>query len=95
MPLKATRTMKRNGYRPIFLENAATYSLRLMAMIEKALSSDIPFLVPQLSDNNLRFMNAVVGYLAVSKIPALAVNSLSNQWGLGKAIPMWIWGFLY
>lgn len=82
--LKLFRDYLDHGFRPIFLENAATYSLRLMAMIEKALSSDIPFLVPQLSDNNLRFMNAVVGYLAVSKIPALAVNSLSNQWGLGK-----------
>jgi len=82
--LKLFRDYLDHGFRPIFIENVSSYAQRIQAMIEKALSSDIPFLVPQLSDNNLRFMNAVVGYLAVSKIPTLAVNSLSNQWGLGK-----------
>jgi predicted AAA+ superfamily ATPase len=82
--LKLFKDYLDHGFRPIFLENLSTYTQRIMAMIEKALSADIPFLVPQLSDNNLRFMNAVVGYLAVSKIPTLAVTSLSNQWGLGK-----------
>jgi predicted AAA+ superfamily ATPase len=82
--LKLFREYLDHGFRPIYLENVTTYAQRVMAMIEKALSSDIPFLVPQLSENNFRFMNAVIGYLAVSKIPTLAVNSLSNQWGLGK-----------
>lgn len=82
--LKLFREYLDHGFRPIFLESEPTYSQRVMAMIEKALASDVPFLVPQLSENNLRFMTAVVGYLAVSKIPTLSLNSLSSQWGLGK-----------
>ncbi|MCP4158135.1 MAG: hypothetical protein GY757_61110 [bacterium] len=55
-----------------------------MNTIEKTLTSDIPFLVPQLTGNHFRFMNAVVGHLALSNIPTLSVNSLCKKWGLGK-----------
>jgi len=82
--LKLFREYLDHGFRPMFLEGVTGYASRIMALIEKALSSDVPFLVPQLSEHHLRFMNAVVGYLAVSKVPVLAVNSLSQQWGLGK-----------
>lgn len=82
--LKLFREYLAHGFRPIFMEDSVDYLPRIMAMIEKAIVADIPFLVPQVSDHHLRFMNAVVGYLAVSKVPTLAVNSLSSQWGLGK-----------
>ncbi len=35
--------------------------------IEKTLHGDVPFFVPQISDIHFRLMNAVVGFLAISK----------------------------
>jgi len=32
-------------------------------------------------------MNVVIGYLAVSPVPVLKVNSLCSQWSLGKEKP--------
>ncbi|MGK5085193.1 AAA family ATPase [Bdellovibrionota bacterium FG-1] len=72
------------GFRPFFLESIAQYPEKLMATIDKSLTQDIPFLVPQLSENHYRLMSAVVGYLAKSSVPTLAVNSLCNEWGIGK-----------
>lgn len=72
------------GFRPFFLEGVNQYQEKLMGTIDKTLTQDIPFLVPQLSENHYRLMSAVVGYLAKSSIPTLAVNSLCNEWGIGK-----------
>ncbi len=88
--LKKTNILKHfneymvHGFRPFFTGNAADYHGKVMNTIEKSLTSDIPFIVPQLSGNHFRFMNAVIGYLAVSNIPTLSINSLCKKWGLGK-----------
>jgi predicted AAA+ superfamily ATPase len=82
--LKWFREYMEHGFRPFYTGNIADYQAKVMNTIEKSLTSDIPFLVPQLSDNHYRFMNAVVGYLAVSNIPTLSINSLCKKWGIGK-----------
>lgn len=80
--MKAYRDYLKEGFRPIFLEDS--YPERLWNIIEKIIYKDIPFFVPQLAENHLRFMNAVIGHLAVSKIPTVNVNSLCSKWELGK-----------
>lgn len=82
--LKWFREYMEHGFRPFYRGNIADYQHKVMNTIEKTLTSDIPFLVPQVSENHFRFMNAVVGHLAVSNIPVLSINSLCKKWGLGK-----------
>jgi hypothetical protein len=72
------------GFRPFFLEEKTFYQEKVMNTIAKTMESDIPFLVPQITENHLRLMHSVVGYLAVSTVPTLQVNSLCREWGLGK-----------
>lgn len=72
------------GFRPFFLEEPHLYQEKVMNTLTKAMESDIPFLVPQITENHLRLMHAVIGYLAVSTVPVLQVNSLCREWGLGK-----------
>jgi predicted AAA+ superfamily ATPase len=74
----------KGGFRPFFLESPETYLEKVMTTIAKTMEADIPFLIPRLTENHLRLMNAVIGFLAVSKIPRLEVNSLCTEWGLGK-----------
>ena len=73
------------GFRPFFLESADLYMEKVMNTLTKTMEADIPFLVPQLADTHLRLMNAVIGYIARSDVPRLAVNSLCTEWGIGKA----------
>jgi predicted AAA+ superfamily ATPase len=82
--LKCFRDYMDHGFRPFFTESIPDYQAKVMNTIEKSLTSDIPFLVPQLTENHFRLMNAVVGHLAVSTIPTLSVNSLCKKWGIGK-----------
>lgn len=82
--LKWFRDYMDHGFRPFYTGNVGDYRKKVMNTIEKSLTSDIPFLVPQLSQNHYRFMTAVIGHLAVSTIPTLSVNSLCKKWGLGK-----------
>jgi len=82
--LKLHREWLDHGFRPIFLEDPAAYSEKLLSVIEKTIAMDIPYLVPQLTQGHLRFMTGVIGHLAKSNIPTLAVNSLCNEWGIGK-----------
>lgn len=73
---------KRVGLRPIFLEG--DYEQKILAIIEKTIFTDIPFLVPQIQENYIRLMNSVIGYLATATVPTLHIEALSTQWGLGK-----------
>jgi predicted AAA+ superfamily ATPase len=82
--LKWFRDYMEHGFRPFYTGNIADYQEKVMNTIVKSMTSDIPFLVPQLSQNHFRFMNAVVGHLAVSNIPTLSINSLCKKWGIGK-----------
>lgn len=72
------------GFRPFFMEDRTLYLDKVMNTIAKTMESDIPFLVPQITENHLRLMHAVIGYLAVSNVPSLQVNSLCREWSLGK-----------
>jgi hypothetical protein len=72
------------GFRPFFLESRDAVPSKLQNTLAKSIESDVPFLVPHLSENHLRLMNAVIGYLATSPIPVLRVNSLCTRWALGK-----------
>jgi predicted AAA+ superfamily ATPase len=82
--LKYFREYMEHGFRPFYQGNVADYQKKVMNTIEKSLTADIPFLIPQLSENYYRFMNAVVGHLAISTIPTLAITSLCKKWGIGK-----------
>ena len=74
----------KGGFRPFFLESPATYMEKVMATIAKTMEADIPFLVPQITENHLRLMHAVIGYLSTATIPVVQVNSLCAEWGLSK-----------
>jgi len=82
--LRFFRDYLNGGFRPFFLEEQDLYQEKVMNTIAKTMESDIPFLVPQITENHLRLMHSVVGYLAVSTVPTLQVNSLCREWGLGK-----------
>lgn len=82
--LRFFRDYLSGGFRPFFLEEKSLYQEKVMNTIAKTMESDIPFLVPQITENHLRLMHSVVGYLAISTVPTLQVNSLCREWGLGK-----------
>ena len=79
--LQLFRDYRSAGTRPIFLEGS--YPERLLNLIEKTLYADVPFFLPQVSNGNLRLMNAIIGGLARSTVPRLAVSSLCADWGVG------------
>ncbi len=74
----------KGGFRPFFLEFPSTYMEKVMATIAKTMEADIPFLVPQITENHLRLMHAVIGYLGTATVPVVQVNSLCTEWGLSK-----------
>lgn len=74
----------KGGFRPFFLESSVTYMEKVMATIAKTMEADIPFLVPQITENHLRLMHAVIGYLGTATVPTVQVNSLCNEWALSK-----------
>lgn len=82
--LRLFRDYIKGGFRPFFMEDKLLYQEKVMNTVTKTMESDIPFLVPQITENHLRLMHAVVGYLAVSTVPTLQVNSLCREWGVGK-----------
>ncbi|NUU97046.1 ATP-binding protein [Marinitoga sp. 1138] len=73
-----------HGFRPIFLEDLHMYDNKLLKIVEKSIQSDILFLLPQLRENYLRIINAIIGYLALAKIPRLIINSLCKEFSIGK-----------
>jgi hypothetical protein len=81
--LFAFQNFMEEGFRPIFLE--WDYRQQILNIIEKTLHGDIPFFVPQITDIHFRLMNAIVGYLSMSKIPTINVEGMCNEWGIGKA----------
>lgn len=87
LPVKPDATLldlfekyKLNGTRPFYTEG--DYEKRSLAVLEKTLNSDVPFFVPQITDDNLRLMSAVVGTLSMSSIPRLQVRSLCADWNV-------------
>lgn len=69
------------GTRPFYSEG--NFKERLLAILEKTLYTDVPFLLPGVNEGNLRLMNAITGTLAKSAIPRLQVRSLCADWGIG------------
>lgn len=72
------------GFRPFFLEEQELYLEKVMNTVTKTMEADIPFPVPSLTEQHLRLMHAVIGYLAVSNVPTLQINSLCREWSIGK-----------
>jgi len=81
--LFAFQNFMEEGFRPVFLE--WDYREQILNIIEKTLHGDIPFFVPQITNIHFRLMNAIVGYLSMSKIPTINVEGMCNEWGIGKA----------
>ncbi|MEG3066288.1 MAG: hypothetical protein RQM89_10355 [Acetomicrobium sp.] len=48
-------------------------------MLDNMLFSDVPFLTPQIAENHLRLMQAIVGHLAMSPTPVISVESLTRE----------------
>lgn len=71
---------KKHGTRPFYTEG--DYEKRSLAVLEKTINSDVPFFVPQITDDNIRLMTAVVGTLAMASIPRLQVRSLCADWNV-------------
>ena len=71
---------KNHGTRPFYTEG--DYEKRSLAVLEKTINSDVPFFVPQITDDNIRLMTAVVGTLSMSAIPRLQVRSLCTDWNV-------------
>ncbi len=80
--LRAWQSYKNIGTRPFYSE--LNFQDRLLATVEKTLYFDIPFFLPNITDNNLRLMKAVTTSLAQAKIPRLQVASLCADWGIGS-----------
>jgi predicted AAA+ superfamily ATPase len=74
----------RFGFRPMFTEGTERYLDKLINTINKSVETDIPYLLPQLADNHLRLMQAVISYLATSSVPRITVNSLCKRWRVSK-----------
>lgn len=72
---------RRHGTRPFYVEES--YAERTLAILEKTLQADVPFFVAQITDTNIRLMNAVVATLARAPVPRLQVRSLCADWGVG------------
>lgn len=71
-----------HGFRPSYLE--WDYKEQIEHIIEKTLHGDVPFFVPQISDIHFRLMSAVLGFLAISKVPTLNIERMCRDWGIGK-----------
>ncbi len=80
--LKFFKQYMTEGFRPFFLEGS--YQERLHNILNKVLQSDVPLLIPDLNENNLRLLQAIVGYLAQSKIPTLNISKMCSEWSIGK-----------
>ncbi len=70
------------GFRPSYLE--WDYKEQIEHIIEKTIHGDVPFFVAQISDIHFRLMSAVLGFLAISKVPTLNIERMSREWGIGK-----------
>lgn len=72
----------KSGMRPFFLED--DYPERLQGIVDKIIHSDIPHFMPEIRETHLNLMRHVIGYLAMSPIPTLNIDSLSNAWAVSK-----------
>jgi predicted AAA+ superfamily ATPase len=79
--LSQFQVYRRTGTRPFFAEGH--FRERMLGIMEKTMQADIPFFLPQITDGNLRLLNAIVGTLAQSTIPRLQVRSLCADWHIG------------
>lgn len=70
------------GQRPFFVEKK--YSERIENIIEKTIFSDIPYFLPSFQKNHLNGLRSIVAHLATSTIPTVNIQSLCNQWEIGK-----------
>ncbi len=73
-----------SGLRPLFTEGEDRYEARILQVVQKTLEADIPRIVPAVTQNHFSLVNAVLGYLSQTNIPAVQVNSLCREWNVGK-----------
>jgi predicted AAA+ superfamily ATPase len=76
------KTYLKCGTRPFFLEGR--YAEKTLGIIEKTIFSDVPFFVENIQSHHLSVMNSVLGFLAMSPIPTLNIDSLAREWAIGK-----------
>jgi predicted AAA+ superfamily ATPase len=79
--LAAFAEYRKHGTRPFYSEGY--FNERMLAVLDKSIHSDVPFFIPQIVDNNLRLMHAIVGTLSMASIPRLQVQSLCSDWNVG------------
>lgn len=75
------RNYRSHGTRPFYQDD--DFQARYIAVMDKVFCNDIPFFLPNVSENNLRVMRAIVGTLSNSSIPRIQVRSLCADWGIG------------
>lgn len=81
--IKEFKSYLSGGMRPIFID--WDYEEQLENIIEKIIYFDIPYIVPQITENHFRLLKAVLGSIALSTIPTINVESMCKKWGLSKA----------
>ena len=80
--LSLFRSYLAEGLRPIFLEG--DYSQKIVAILDKTLHSDIPYLVQDLRDSHLMVMSAIIRALTLNPIPTINLESMCSEWGIGR-----------
>lgn len=70
------------GQRPIFLEGR--YEDRILNIVDKIISSDIPYFLPHIEANHLSALRSIVDFLATAAIPTINISALCSQWEIGK-----------
>jgi len=69
------------GTRPFYQEG--DFEARYLATLDKVLGNDIPFFLPNVTENNLRLIRAIVGTLSNASVPRIKVTSLCSDWAIG------------
>ena len=72
----------KSGTRPFFLEG--DYEERALGIVDKIIHSDIPHFLSEVRETHLNLMRNIIGYLAMSPIPVVNIESLSKTWSVSK-----------
>ncbi len=71
------------GTRPFYKE--PEFQEKMLRVLEKVLYYDLPTLLGSVSENHFSVMKVMVSHILHSKIPTVNIESLSNEWGIGRA----------
>ncbi|AEH51545.1 ATP-binding protein [Pseudothermotoga thermarum] len=71
------------GTRPFYKE--PDFSEKVLRTMEKVLYYDLPLMLGSTTENYFAVVKAMVSHLVHSKIPTINIESMSKEWGIGRA----------